>query len=85
VLLLCPSEQRHIRNTLDPIRTESILTIADTEGSLEKGGIINFVIEKNKIRFEINTAAAKRAGLTIRSKLLRLATRLIAEDDVEGK
>jgi hypothetical protein len=85
VLFVGPSEQRYIDNTLDPIRTDSILTVADSEGFLQKGGIINFVTEKNKIRFEINTAAAKRAKLTIRSKLLRLATRVIAKDDVEGE
>ena len=50
-----------------------MLTVADTEGFLEAGGIVNFVTEESNIRFEINTAAAKRAKLAIRSKLLRLA------------
>lgn len=83
VIFVCPSEKNHIDNILNPIRNESILTIADTQGFLEKGGIINFIIDKNKVKFDINTAGAKRAKLTLRAKLLRLAKRVIEEDDVK--
>lgn len=83
MLFVCSSEQKYIDEILDPIRNERILTIADTEGFMEKGGIINFIIEKSKVRFEINIDGAKRAKMTIRSKLLRLATHLIMEDEVE--
>jgi hypothetical protein len=44
---------------------------------LESGGIINFVMEDEKIRFEINNKAAKLTKLDIRSRLLRLAKRTI--------
>ena len=33
------------------------------------GGIINFVVRNNKLRFEINLGAGKRAGLMISSQL----------------
>ena len=85
LVFICSSEELYIDNILDPIRNESILTLADTQGFLEKGGIINFIIEKNKVYFEINANAAKRANLTIRSKLLRLAKRVIEKDVVEEK
>jgi len=49
-------------------------------GFLENGGHINFVPGKGKVRFEINLAAAKRHGLTIRSKLLRVAKRVIKKE-----
>ena len=83
LLFVCSSEQKYIDEILGSIRNERILTIADTKGFLEKGGIINFVIEKSKVRFEINVVGAKRAKMTIRSKLLRLATHIIMEDEVE--
>jgi hypothetical protein len=83
LLFVCPSEQQYINEILTPLRNERILTIADMENFLEKGGIINFIIEKSKVRFEINVGGAKRAKLTIRSKLLRLATRIIMEDEIE--
>jgi len=37
------------------------------------GGIINLVVEGDKIRFEVNPAAADRAGLKISAKLLSMA------------
>lgn len=85
VLFICSSERQHLAKILKPIRKESILTVADTPGFLEAGGIINFVIEDKKVHFEINTAAARRARLQFRSKLLRLATRLVETDAFEGQ
>lgn len=52
---------------------KGLLTIGDFEGFTEEGGVIRFFVDDNKERFEINTAAAERAGLQISSKLLKLA------------
>jgi hypothetical protein len=52
-----------------------ILTIGETPGFCERGGIINLVIRKNRVRLEINRAAAEHAKLRISSKLLQLASR----------
>lgn len=83
VLFICPSEREHVKAILGPIRRENILTVADVPGFLEAGGVISFVIEEKKVRFEINVAAAERARLEIRSKLLRLATRVVKTDIFE--
>jgi YfiR/HmsC-like len=83
LLFICSSEKAHIDTILNPIRTLGMLTIADMPGFLEAGGMINFVIEDKKVRFEINSAAAKRAQLQIRAKLLRLARRVITHDAFE--
>jgi hypothetical protein len=50
-----------------------VLTIGDQDGFCRLGGIINFYTENNKLRFEINTDAAGRAGLKLSSQLLKLA------------
>jgi hypothetical protein len=39
--------------------------------------MINFLLEGTKVRFEINNEAAVRARLTISSKLLQLARRVV--------
>jgi YfiR/HmsC-like len=52
-----------------------VLTVSDTRGFTELGGIIEFRIIANKVRFDINLKAAESAGLSISSKLLSLATR----------
>lgn len=54
-----------------------ILTVGDDPTFLEDGGIINLRIIDRSVRFEINTAAAERAGLRLSSQLLRLAVKIV--------
>jgi hypothetical protein len=51
-----------------------ILTVSDIPGFLKQGGMIEFVLDANRVRFEINLAAARAAGLNLSSELLRVAT-----------
>ena len=50
-----------------------VLTVSDMDGFIKAGGIIRFFTEGDRIRFDINAAAARDAGLNISSKLLMLA------------
>lgn len=83
LIFTCSSEKLYIRNILDPLRHKRILTVSDMPGFLNNGGTINFVVDENKVRFEINVAAANRAKLKVRSYLLRLAKRVLKTDDIE--
>jgi hypothetical protein len=85
VLFVCPSEKPFLPGLLWSLRKDSILTVGDTQGFLESGTAINFLIEDNKVRFEINLAAARRAKLQIHSSLLRLALRTIEHDQLEKR
>lgn len=80
VLFVCASEKEHFKLLLAPIRDADILTVSDVPGFLDAGGMINFLIEEKKVRFEVNTVPAERAKLDIRSKLLRLAVRVVKID-----
>ena len=51
-----------------------LLTVGETRSFATGGGIIVFVYQKNKLSFEINLDAAERAGISIRSDLLTLAS-----------
>ncbi len=77
LLYICPSEKEKVREIIDLIKDHNVLTVGDTKYFLETGGIINFLLEDNKVCFEVNKTAAERAELKIRSKLLRLAKRVI--------
>lgn len=57
---------------LDSLRGSSALTVTDTHGA-EATGIINFVIKDDRVRFDIDDAAAAQAGLSISARLLLLA------------
>lgn len=52
---------------------QHVLTISDATDFIQQGGIVRFVTENNKIRFQINLNAARQNEITISSKLLRLA------------
>jgi len=47
--------------------------VGETPGFAERGGIIRFTLEDNRVRFEINVDAAHQADLNISSRLLTLA------------
>jgi hypothetical protein len=50
------------------------LTVGETDGFIELGGMIRFFVDGGKnVRFEINRTAAERAKLRISSRLLQLA------------
>lgn len=50
-----------------------ILTIGDSPGFLASGGAVRFLIENDRVRFDVNLPAVERAGLTMRSTVLRVA------------
>jgi len=79
LLFICHSEKQKLKEILNMFKDHHVLTVGDTEGFLEAGNIIEFVMVERKVRFEINMAAAKRAKLKIRSQLLRLAEKIIEE------
>jgi len=78
VLFISRSERERVPQILAAVKGSPVLTVGDTRGFADEGVIINFVLEGSKVRFEINTDSAERAGLKISSKLLQLAKRIVA-------
>lgn len=73
VLFVSRSERPRMAEVLASVEHAPVLTVGDTDGFLRAGGMINFVLEENKVRFLINQEAAERSHLRISSRLLRLA------------
>jgi hypothetical protein len=73
ILFISRSEKKRLPALLQKTRDLCVLTIGDMEEFSVYGGIINFFMVENTIRFEINVAAARQAGLNISSNLLTLA------------
>lgn len=59
---------------LSQLASNPILTVGETPEFMDQKGLLRFYDEGNRIRIEINQSAASASGLTISSKLLRLAT-----------
>ena len=73
ILYISPSEGKYIPQILDSLRGASVLTVGENDQFAAWGGMIQLVMENNRIRFKINPSAASRAGIRISSKLLALA------------
>ena len=80
ILFVSSSEAGRLTSVLDKTNESNTLVVGDSEGLAHKGAAINFLVVENKVRFEVNLGAAKRAGLKISSKLLRLAKTVIEQN-----
>jgi len=66
-------EAERLANRLPDLRSAPVLTVGEGVQFLERGGLIGFVVESDRVRFSIGRRAAATAGLTVSSKLLRVA------------
>lgn len=79
VLFVSSSEQGRLKAILALAKTDGVLTVSDMPHFADRGGMIEFVPQENKIRFEVNLPATEEAGLTLSSELLKVATRVIGK------
>ncbi len=77
VLYISQSQSRNLPELINLARQEGMLTVSDLPDFIRKGGMLGYVKKGNVIRFEINLKAATEAGLTINSRLLELAVRVL--------
>lgn len=75
ILFISDSEQSRLAQHLAALRQAHsyALTVSDLDDFRAAGGMIHFVLERSRVRFQINPDSATAAGLTISSKLLSLA------------
>jgi hypothetical protein len=76
VLFIASSEERQLGPILTALQKSKVLTVSDIPQFAERGGMIQFVQDGNKVRFEVNLAPAERSGLTLSSQLLKLAVKI---------
>ena len=73
ILFISRSPAERPEDILTGLKHRPILTVSDADRFAERGGMIRFVSDRNRIRLQINRSAAEAAHLTISSNLLRLA------------
>jgi len=76
IIFVTASGMHRFNAILGRLKDKSTLIIGETEHFIDSGGIIGFVNEDKKVRFEINIAAAKKRSIKISSQLLKLARRV---------
>ena len=73
ILFVSPAESTHMGDVVQKVGTQAVLIVGDESDAVIRGGTIAFTVRNDKVGFEINLTAARRARLTISSKLLNLA------------
>lgn len=73
ILFVSSSERNRLGKILESVKGGSVLTIGELAPFNQSGGVIKFVIQDYKVRFEINSGAAGQARLKISSKLMALS------------
>lgn len=73
ILFISSSEDGRLKDILSLLDKLKVLTVSDMPHFSERGGMIQFVLEKDKIRFEVNLSNTERAGLNLSSELLKVA------------
>jgi len=72
-ILYLPSSHVRRRDILRRLTNSAILTVSDAPTFLDEGGMIQLFLRDNRLRFNINAAAAERARIRLSAQLLRLA------------
>jgi hypothetical protein len=74
ILFISSSEAKRLNKIVEALGDSAVLTVSDIPQFSQRRGMIQLVLEGNRIRFEVNLTATQRAGLTLSSELLKVAT-----------
>ena len=74
ILFLSAAEAGRLNKIMEGLDKAAVLTVSDMPQFAQRGGMIQFVLEGNRVRFEVNLTATQHAGLTPSSDLLKVAT-----------
>lgn len=78
ILFVSSTEENSLNRTVEATNKQATLTVSDMPQFADHGGMIQFVMQDNRVRFEVNLTAAQHAGLTLSSELLKVATVVLA-------
>ena len=73
ILFLGESDPSRIARDLEPLGDAPVLTVSTTSGFLDRGGMIQFVVQQNRVRFQVNLDAVAHAHIQLSSELLKVA------------
>ena len=62
-----------VAHVLQRATSAGALTVGEADDFLPRGGMIRLIVDEGKVRFDISTRSAERAGLKVSSQLLKLA------------
>jgi hypothetical protein len=79
IAFVAASENARLDAVLGALQDSPVLTVGEAPDFVQRGGMIGFAFDGNRVRFAINLAAAQDAGLMVSSELLRVAVAIVRE------
>ncbi|WP_373497963.1 YfiR family protein [Desulfococcus sp.] len=73
ILFIASDDEKFVQPMLESLKGRKILSIGEIKNFTRMGGVINFFVTRNQLRFEVNLDAAESAGLKFSSQLLMSA------------
>jgi hypothetical protein len=77
ILFIGKGQRSGVRALMAALHNAPVLTVGETTDFAEVGGMIGFLLQGKKVRFEINLASAESARIKIGSRLLMLAQTVV--------
>jgi hypothetical protein len=76
IIFVSPNQSRQIAEITQKLRSNNIsaLVITESRNSLADGAAVNFIMENDRPRYELNEGNARALGLNLGSEMTRLAT-----------
>jgi hypothetical protein len=85
IVFIAQSEEARMAKDLAAFENNPVLTVSNAHGFLEQGGMIQFLVQNDRVRFAVNLSAAQQSGLELSSELLRVAVRVDSKPSLEAK
>jgi len=85
IVFLGLTEQSRLTKDLTELSKRPVLTVSNLPGFLERGGMIQFLQQDNKVRFAVNLTSAEQPGLALSSELLKVAVHVESKNAPEVK
>jgi hypothetical protein len=76
VVFISESENRNESEWFGALKGKAILTVGESEWSIERGAVMRFVIRNKNVRFEASLAAAGESRLALNERMLAVASRV---------
>jgi hypothetical protein len=73
LLFLSKSNGDSLQKVFQESQSQNILTVGEETSFCLKGGAVNFIIDNEKVKFEINRQAVKKAGIQVSARILKAA------------
>jgi hypothetical protein len=73
ILFIGSAERARLGQLAKNAQAHSVLTVSESEGALDQGSMINFIMADRRVRFEIGLDSAEKSGLRLSSRLLAVA------------